>query len=37
MTIHQISLQLVSSGVIGTLNQIDQFENIPYVKMLDTD
>ena len=27
-TIHQIRLQLVSTGRIGTLNQINQFENI---------
>ena len=27
-TIHQIRLQLVPTDVIGTLNQIDQFENI---------
>ena len=25
--IHRISLQLVSTGLIGILNQIDQFEN----------
>ena len=26
-SIHQIPLQLLSTGLIGTLNQIDQFEN----------
>ena len=25
--IHQIALQLASTGLIGTLNQTDQFEN----------
>ena len=27
-SIHQIGLQLVSTRLIGTLNQVDQFENV---------
>ena len=31
--IHYISLQLVSTGLIGTLNQIDHFEMNTFIEM----